>query len=293
MKNNTKNELLYVAEHASCPRYMHQIEEGFMLKDIPLGNIYIQNKVTSKNHIIALLSGSIELKYEQYPPRIIRAGEMFTLSRSSVIHSRCLENSRFMILFLEIPTTNCEKLNFQELKDMDKDLESKFNVLPIKPTLKLFFSLLTHYLEIGASCQHLHAIKQTEMLLCLRYFYHKEELAALFAPMLYKNYDFRYLILENYERVASVQELVELTHMSKSVFFEKFKEEFGVSAKQWVLTKKAQSIEYMALEPNMTVKKLMTNFDFDSLSSFQRFCKQHIGCSPTELINRKSNSEQA
>lgn len=291
MKNNTEEGLLYITEHISCPRFLHRIEEGFVLKDIPCGDIYIQNNVIHKNYIIAILSGSIELKYEQYPSRIISAGEIFTLSRSSIVHSRCVEDSRFMILYFEVPATNCEKLNFQVLKEMAENLECDFNVLPIKPPLKVFFSSLAHYLEIGANCEHLHAIKLTEMFLCLRYFYRKEELAALFAPMLYKRHDFRHFVLENYERVASVHELVELAHMSKTVFFEKFKAEFGVSAKQWVLAKKVQKIEYKALEPDMTVKKLMAAFDFDSLSSFQRFCKQHLGCSPTELIDRKSTSE--
>lgn len=292
MNNDTEDGLLYIAEHMSCPRFTHQIEEGFILKDIPCGDIYIRNEVMSKNHIIAVLSGSIELKYEQYPPRIISEGEIFVLSRSSIVHSRCVKDVRFMILYFETPTTNCEKLNFQQLKEMAKDLEYDFNVLPIKPPLKVFFSSLAHYLEIGANCEHLHAIKLTEMFLCLRYFYRKEELAALFAPMLYKKHDFRYLVLENYERAASIQELVEFAHMSKTVFFKKFKEEFGVSAKQWVLAKKVQRIEYMALEPDMTVKKLMVAFDFDSLSAFQRFCKQYMGCSPAELIGRKSNPEQ-
>lgn len=290
MKNDAKEKLLYIAEHTSCPRFSHRIEEGFILKDITCSDTYIRNEVMSKNHIIALLSGSIELKYEQYPPRIISAGEIFVLSRSSIVHSRCIEDARFMILYFEVPTTNCDKLNFQKLKEMTKDLECDFNVLPIKPPLKVFFSSLAHYLEIGANCEHLHAIKLTELFLCFRYFYSKEELAALFAPMLYKTYDFRHLVLENYERAASIQELAEFTHMSKTVFFKKFKEEFGVSAKQWVLAKKMQKIEYMSLEPNMTVKQLMSAFDFDSLSSFQRFCKQHMGCSPTELIGRKLNS---
>lgn len=292
MKNSTEEGLQYIAEHINCPRFLHQIEEGFVVKEIPCGDIYIQNELIHKNHIIAMLSGSIELKYEQYQTRIISAGEMFVLSRSSIVHSRCIEDSRFMVLYFEVPITNCEKLNFQELKEIAKDLECHFNVLPIKPPLKVFFSSLAHYLEIGANCKHLHEIKLTEIFLCLRYFYRKEELAALFAPMLYKKYDFRHFVLENYERVASVKELVELAHMSKTVFFEKFKEEFGVSAKQWVLSKKVQKVEYVALEPDMTVKKLMAAFDFDSLSSFQRFCKQHWGCSPTELINRNSNLEQ-
>lgn len=287
----TEDELTYISEHVSCPINMHNIEEGFVLKDIPRGQIYIKKEVSSKNNIVALLSGSIEMKYEQDPPRIISEGEMFSLSRSSVIDLRCIENSRIMILFFEVPKINCEKLNFQELKEIDRNLQSEFNVLPIKPTLKLLFSSLTNYLEIGMNCQHLHAIKQDEMWLCLRCLYSKKELAMLFASMLHTKNDFRHLILDNYERVTSVQELVELTHMSKSVFFEKFKKEFGISAKQWVLAKRAQKIEHMALKPDMTVKKLMAAFDFDSLSSLQRFCKKHMKCSPTVLINRKSSSK--
>lgn len=292
MGKSTKNGLFYVEEHFNCPKYLHKIEEGFILKEVPCGDIYLKRESTSKNYIIALLSGSIEFKYEQHPARVIRAGEVFMFSRSSIVHSRCIEDARMMILYFEIPTTNCEKINFQELREVAKGITCDFNVLPIRQPLDVFFSLLAIYLKSGANCAHLHAIKQIEMLLCLRYFYTKEELASLFYPMLYKKYDFRHLILENYEQVKSIKELVELSHMSKSVFFENFKQEFGMSAKQWILSKTIQKIEYAALEPDMTVSKLMLAFDFDSLSSFQRFCKQHTGCSPTELIHRNTNLKQ-
>lgn len=289
MGNSKQDKLLYAGEHFSCSKYSHKIEEGFMLKEIPQGDVYIKSDTTSKNHLIAVISGSIEFTYEEYPPRVIKAGEIFMLSRSAVVHSRCIENAQMIILYFEIPTINCEKINFQELREIAKTIECKFNVLPMKNTLALFYLILLDYLQVGANCVHLHSIKQAELLLCLRYFYTKEELASLFYPMLYKTYDFRHLILENYEKVKSVKELVDLSHMSKSVFFAKFQEEFEMSAKQWLMTKLIQKIEYAALEPGITVKELMLKFNFDNLSSFQRFCKDNTGYTPLELIHRKLN----
>lgn len=287
MGNSKQGKLLYAEDHLSCSKYLHKIEEGFMLKEIPRGDVYIKSATTTKNHLVAMISGSIEFMYEEYPPRVIKAGEIFMLSRSSVVHSRCIEDAKMIILYFEIPTINCEKINFQELREIAKNIECKFNVLPVKSTLGLFYSTLEAYLQVGANCVHLHSIKQAELLLCLRYFYAKEELASLFYPMLYKTYDFRHLILENYEKINSVKELIDLSHMSKSVFFAKFQEEFGTSAKQWLMTKLIQKIEYAALEPDITVKELMLKFNFDSLSSFQRFCKDNTGHTPLELINRK------
>lgn len=287
MENSSPDKLFYAEEHLKCSKYMRKVEDGFMLKEIPRGDLYIKSDTTRKNHLIAVISGSIEFMYEEYPPRVINAGEIFVLSRSAVVHSRCIEDAKMIILIFEIPTINCEKINFQELREMAKTVECKFNVLPVRNALGLFYSTLEAYLKVEVNCAHLHALKQDELLLCLRYFYTKEELAALFYPMLYKTYDFRHLVLENYEKVKSVKELIDLSHMSKSVFFAKFQEEFGVSAKQWLITKLIQKIEYAALEPDITVKELMLKFNFDSLSSFQRFCKDNTGQTPLELINRK------
>lgn len=287
MRDSKQGKLFYAEEHLSCSRYLHMIEEGFMLKEIPRGDVYIKSGSTKKNHLVAVISGSIEFTYEEYPPRVIKAGEIFTLSRCAVVHSRCIEDAKMIILYFEIPTINCEKINFQELREIAKNIECKFNVLPMKNMLELFYSTLLGYLQVGANCIHLHSIKQTELLLCLRYFYTKEELASLFYPMLYKTYNFRHLVLENYEKVKSVKELVDMSHMSKSVFFAKFQEEFGTSAKQWLMTKLIRKIEYAALEPDITVKELMLKFNFENLSSFQRFCKDNTGYTPLELINRK------
>ena len=103
--------------------------------------------------------------------------------------------------------------------------------------------------------------------------------------MLSEAFDFQRFILENYNNVKSVKELIELSHMGKSAFYDKFSKAFGMSAKQWLTNKKLLKIINVAAEPGMTVKRLMAEFDFESLSQFQVYCKHNFDCTPTCLIN--------
>lgn len=40
------------------------------------------------------------------------------------------------------------------------------------------------------------------------------------------------------------------------------------------------------VQPDISVKELMIKFDFDSFSNFNRFCKRHFHCTPTELLEK-------
>jgi AraC-like DNA-binding protein len=70
----------------------------------------------------------------------------------------------------------------------------------------------------------------------------------------------------------------------------KFREAFGASPRQWILSQIARHVRYRAMDPNVTIRELMSEFKFHSATHFCRFCKQQYGCAPGELL-KKSRSE--
>lgn len=80
---------------------------------------------------------------------------------------------------------------------------------------------------------------QKEMLFIeLRGFYQKEDLARFFAPILGTDNDFKENVLRIYPQVETAQELIDRLNMSPSAFKRKFRETFGISARQWLIRKK-------------------------------------------------------
>lgn len=286
MKQQTKEiKLLYVEEHLSCGKYLKEIDSGFIYQEFEKGYKSDSRQEMTKNHLVIILEGKINLTCNLWRNRMISAGEMFLIAKSSLVHGECMEDSCVLTLSFEFPHTSCEKLNFQYLAELAGTIEYNLDTLPINRPVSVFCELMVIYMKQKANCTHLHEAKHNEMFLCLRYFYTKHELARLFYPMLSEAFDFQRFILENYNNVKSVKELIEISHMGKSAFYVLFNKTFGTSAKQWLTNKKLLKIINAAGEPGMTVKRLMVEFHFESLHQFQVYCKHNFDCTPTTLIN--------
>lgn len=286
MKQTMKANLLYVNEHLTCGKYLKEIDTGFFYQEFKKGTTRGVEQETMKNYLIIILEGRIRLNYNLWKNKIISSGEFFLVAQGSQISGECLEDVRILTLAFEAPTTSCEKLNFQHLTELADSMEYYFEPLPVRYPLDIFCELMIYYLKQKANCGHLHETKHNELFLCLRYFYSKEELAGLFYPILSQSFDFQRFVLENYGNVKSAKELMELSHMSKSAFYAKFREVFGVTIKQWLTNKKLIRMINKAAEPGITVKQLMIEFDFDTLSHLQAYCKHNFKCTPTLLIKK-------
>lgn len=287
MKEQMKNtRLLYAEEHLSCGKYLKEINTGFIFQKFTAGYNRTIEQETRNNYLVIVLEGCVKISCNLWKDKVVNAGEMVFIAKSSIVQGECLKEAQVLALAFEFPTTNCDKLNFQHLAELTADIDYNLDTLPINYPIRLFCELMIIYLEQKANCMHLHESKHNELFLCLRYFYTKHDLARLFYPMLTSSLAFQHFILENYKKVKSVKELIGLSCMGTSAFYDKFKRVFGVPAKQWLTRKKLERLINKASEPDMTVKKLMTEFDFESLSQFQLYCKKNLGCTPSALIQK-------
>lgn len=291
MKRNEAIDLKYVNEHLTCRNYLKENDLGFAYHEYSKGDEKLAIASTRSHCLTILLEGSIVVCCDRWLNCKIMEGEMFVIACSSHVRAECLSDCRLLTLMFNAPTTNCDKLSFQELATLSSKVNYTLNTLPVRPPVDLFLNLLVCYLSTNANCYHLHEMKQNELFLCLRYFYTKEELASLLYPILTRSQNFHSFVLENYPKIKSVKQLIALSNMSRSVFYAKFTEEFGVPAKQWLTERFLQQMVYCASEPGMSVKKLMSSLQFESLSQFQVYCKRNLGCTPSELISRSINGD--
>lgn len=280
-----KSELLYIEEHLSCQNYMTTIETGFKYLEFDK-NTEIEEDNTSKNYLLFFLKGDFTITCNQFHNRQFHAGEMILIPRSSRMKGIGENGSSLLSMFFDIPEGNCDKLILQSLSDLCDNIEYDFSPIRIHYPLTPFLEVLTHCIKNGMSCAHLHNLMQREFFFLLRGFYEKQEIAVLFHPIIGKEMDFKDFVMRNHTKVDNIEQLISLSNLGRSRFFSKFNEVFGMTAKQWMLKQKNQLILEKMTKPGICIKDIIEELGFDSQVYFSRYCKQHFGCTPSQLIKR-------
>lgn len=84
-------------------------------------------------------------------------------------------------LVLDKHISTCDKLFLSSLSIKENDTDTNDVILPIKKPLMNVLESVNLYLNARLLCRHMHLLKQQELLLVLRGFYTKKELAAFFS----------------------------------------------------------------------------------------------------------------
>jgi AraC-like DNA-binding protein len=277
------SDLLYLAEHTSCRNYVSDYRCGFKYREFNEGAT-LELEGLNHNYIGFILEGEQMVDCDEFKQRLFGPGDMVVVPKMAKFAVRAVTKGRMLICAFDVPKNICDKFSVKSYWPLCKELDYDFRPMKMVPQLVSFVDTLVYFLQQGVNCEHFHEMKQQEMFLLFRWFYTKEQIAELFYPMIGCSLDFKALIIENYNKVAHVDELARLSHMSRSSFDEAFKKEFGVSAGKWLLQRKAQNVLYHMSEPGVTLSDIMVRFDFSSPSHLTRFCKQHFGRTPREIM---------
>ena len=281
-----KHDLLYIREHLTCSHYKANMNAGFLYHELAAGKVISYDDTLQNNHLVIILSGSCTMGYNTFQNCKFKAGEMVLIPRSSTFRGQVDEYLKFLDMAFISPISSCDKLVLQSYHSLCADIKYDFRPTEIRYPLNVFFDLLVYCLQNGMMCAHLHEMKHKELFFYLRGFYTKREVAELFYPIISKSFDFKTFVLDNYAKARTLGELIALSNMSRSSFIRTFKAEFHDTAYNWMQKQLCQRIMEDVVRPDISVKKLMIKFGFDSFSNFNRFCKRNFYCTPTELLER-------
>lgn len=272
--------------HKGCKHYFSESHTKFILIDVKSSDTIVL-EYKDYNHIIVILKGKLLIEYDEFVNTEFAEGEIVFMPSYSRSHLEALEESRVLIGTFEMPTDICIAKSMEMLWKIRSGMEYTFASVPIKPAMQQYLDLLVMYLESGMQCAHLHEIKEKELFLVLRWFYTDEEFVRLFYLIIGKSLDFRDMVIKNYDKVKSIEELARVVGMSRSNFDARFKKVFGMPPKQWMLQRKARSIRFYMTKPNVTIGDVIRKYGFESFTHFNRFSKQQFGKSPSELMKEE------
>jgi AraC-like DNA-binding protein len=279
-------KLLYAEEHVSCSEYVSDYNVGFKHYRAQKGECFVFSN-TDYNCLFFCLNGDITISFEE---------KNYFLTKNTIgffplcpeYKIQAMTNADIIIHYFDKPVDLCEKLALESLSSFIGK-KAHTPLMRIKSPLKIFLTSMIFYLDQGASCKHLHEIKQKEMFFILRFFYTKEEVAGLFAPIITQNLDFKNKVLTNYLNINSVKELAEICNYSLSSFNRNFKNNFQENPYIWLQNQKLKYITVKLANKNVPFSQIIDEFKFSSPAHFTIYCKKHLHLTPTQF--RRENTK--
>lgn len=272
--------------HVACKHFFTESSSTFLLQEVQPDKTVAVND-PEYNHIVVVLEGRFGVDLNEFSKTFGKGEIFFIPAYSHQLRIEALEKSRVLVGAFEMSDDICTAKAMETVDKLRSEIKYTFSSIRVNHPMQQYLNLLILYLESGIKCSHLHKIKEKEFFLVFRWFYTEEDFVTLFHPIIGKSLDFRTAVIKNYRQAKTVDELARIVGMSRSNFDERFKQVFGISPKQWMLKRKAQSIRYYMSKPDITISDVIQEYDFQSFTQFNRFCRQQFGLPPSLLIRDK------
>lgn len=284
-------EILHLNSHTACrtcPNCEKETKPAIETREISTGSFYEQQAEQSK--IIFLLRGEITYSFGIYKNCRMRQGQALYLLAGYKFSYRA--ESGALLLFIR-PYSSMQFCDCYRLEDLahgapeapaplDTGKDSPC-LLEMNEPVKDYTDMLVSFIRQGLCCRYYDELKINELLYLLGELYTKEELALFFREALSDDPGFSHYVINNYHKYHSLSEMAVAMDMSLSGLEKRFKKAFNISGYKWMNGHRAKKIYHALCTGEKPLNELRIEFGFASKSSFNRYCKQHLGQSPGEI----------
>lgn len=281
-------ELLYVEEHRRCFNFRKEEGSEARLSEHKAGSQL--NGENRETELVFVLQGRLRLSYEKFRDEVVSESNVLLLPAGTHFGMDFDEDTRILVFRVRTSLRFCEGYAIEQLFAECPDVQMELFTLRFNERIESFLNSFVPMLDDGLMCCRYHDIKLEELMLVMRAYYTKKELARFFSPMLSSKAEFSDFVLKNYNKVRSVQELASLANYSLSGFEKHFRKVFGVSAAQWLRKKKAGNLYHDLIHTDAPIKQLCRQYGFSSHANMCDFCNRHFNATPTQ-IREKGKSQ--
>ncbi len=258
---------------------------GFKFHEIREGYNYL-NEHKDYNHLFFLVEGKMRISCNEFINKLIQEGQFIMIPIASDVKCKALTSCKFMTFTFDDLINLYDRKYVYDLYSICNQSDYNFTLLSINEPLANFIAHFHVYIDQPLNKTLLHEIKRMELSVLLQSFYKKEQIAAMFHPLVGMTTYFRIRVLRNYRQINHVDELASVLGLEKRTFGRQFKDEFGVSPYQWLLNQKAKHVQFSLAESKQSLDTIRKEHGFKFAGHFTRFCKEQFDCTPMKLRRR-------
>ena len=281
-------ELLYFDKHLSCHLYAKDLNLGFKYEKIEAGTVFLGEN-NDVNIMFFCIAGKCEIFYEN-KVFIVTKGQMILIPVGSTVGVKVIETIDIVLMIFEDILNACDRTLLTELcKDIHQSAEYQIQIYEMHHPIDTFAGTLAYCLRHGINCTMYHELKHKELFFYLRLCYSKKELGDMFHQVIGKHYSFRIMILREWTREKSLNDMIDLANMSKTTFLRTFHSVFGMTPLQWQHKMLVQLIIRLSVNPETSIQDLMEKTMILSPSQLNRFCQKKFKCTPKQVLEKYRN----
>ena len=273
----------------TCTHYIDKKDYVFRIVVKEAGEIF---EAQSTSHLLLICNeGSLQLSLSPSHSFTVQSSHMLLIPEHTQWRVEVKEKCDLLFLKFDAYVNVCPYISSSTYKKYLDNQDYTFYQLELLPTMKTLTELFIQKIKLGPACLLYHKTKKLDFFSFLSMCYSDEEIARLLYPLLNTEFMLTELVQKYADKVKNVNELIELSGMSRTSFYQKFKEIYGMSAKQWLLQRKAMLIKKRLQEPQPILKEIRFEFGFSSPSQFNRFCNRYLGYNPSDFIENRNTSK--
>ena len=240
-----------------------------------------------QNYILAFLSGEHEVNINIMETQILKSGDLLCVPKNSKVWGKPLASGDIVAISFEVPLSSCDQQIIHEYLSSSPMKDLRIEPLKMEYAVNQFFGMMVYLITNEKNCYHLDKMKLDEFFILLRSFYTKEDIVRFLGPLILGMTEFSIYICSNYGKVENLQALISKSCYSRSVFYRKFRENFGsITPQRWFNLQKRNQFLSVGSLPDITPKKMMLKLNLNSMSTMSRLCRELFGCTPKQLIER-------
>ncbi len=224
-------------------------------------------------------------------------GENFEITPGSILYmkkgaytSHNFTDERYCALMFFIPDSFFQDFlqRYHNIKFLPGPAAEKRqeNIIPLRaePSLEgFFYSILNFFFNVPDVNQQLLELKLDELALTLfTQPQYKEFAGYLYSLKEDRQFQFKYIIEENYASNLKLEEFAQLCNMSLSTFKRYFVKVYGETPGKWLLRKRLKLAETLILHSDKSVNEISFQCGFESPSHFIRVFKKEFKNTPIQ-----------
>lgn len=234
-----------------------------------------------QNYMIFLMKGSLLVNSKEYAGTTLNKNQFILQAIGSKIEMLAMTDVEYIVYKFTDPYLVCEERYKKAIENSEAPLI--YSPLEIVPPLENYLEGMSRFIRDELVCKDFMEMKQKELNFILNCYYSLRDLYTLYHPISSYTSGFQYFVMQNHNKVKTVEELAHLGGYSITTFRRMFRNLFDEPAYEWMLKQKRSGILEDLQQSDLSISDICNKYGFDTLSHFSNFCKSCFGNSPRAL----------